>query len=371
MKLAFITVALLTVLYSTHDAAAAERAASPPLNWYRCNTHTHTSAPPGSDANATPEAVAEWYRTHGYHCVVITDHEFLTDVASLNRKYAATGDFLVLPGQEITQAMQDASHHQGIRHLHVNGINIDRAIMPLGHPAPAKDVSPAQTYTRNIDAVYSAGGIPQVNHPNLRWSVRTEDLMPIAQPFLLEVWNAFPTSNNLGGSDESGETKSTEALWDALLSKGKIVWAVASDDAHEYARLDDRLSPTPGHAWIVVRAPSLTARSITKALREGQFYASTGVTLETYTAEDDGVSMTITPTPEWGAKGIAAKGSTRYVTKFFGANGRVLDEMTGLAPRYHFKGDETYIRASIVDSDGRRAWTQPIFLDGRATREAT
>lgn len=371
MKFALTPIVLLLLCQWTHEATAAERTANPPLHWYRCNTHTHTSAPPGSDANATPQVVAEWYRTHGYNCLVITDHEFLTEVTSLNQKYAAQGDFLVLPGQEITQAIRDASHHQGVRHLHVNGININTSIMPLGHPSPAKDISPAQTYTRNIDAIYRAGGIPQVNHPNLRWSVRLQDLIPITQPYLLEVWNAFPSSNNLGGNDESGDGPSTEALWDALLSAGKIVWAVASDDAHEYARLDDRLSPTPGHAWIVLRAPSLTARSITNALRDGQFYASTGVTLEDYTVDDHGVSMTIAPTPEWGAKGIAAKGSTRYVTTFVGANGRVLAQMPGASPRYQFEGDETYIRASIVDSDGRRAWTQPIFLDGRAPREPT
>lgn len=371
MKLALILIAVLAVLNSTHEAEAAERSATVPMHWYRCNTHTHTSAPPGSDANATPEAVAEWYRTNGYHCLVVTDHEFLTDVTSLNRKYAAQGDFLVLPGQEITQALADASHPQGVRHVHVNGININTRILPLGHPAPAKGVSPMQAYTRNIDAIYSAGGIPQVNHPNLRWSVRLEDLLPIAQPFLLEVWNAFPTSNNLGGSDDSGDSQSTEALWDALLSRGKIVWAVASDDAHEYVRLADRLSPTPGHAWIVLSAPSLTTRSVAQALREGRFYASTGVTLESYTTDDHGVSMTIAPTPEWGAKGAAAKGSTRYVTRFVGANGRVLAEMTGLSPRYQFAGDETYVRVSIIDSDGRRAWTQPVFLDGRAPREPT
>lgn len=371
MKLALIPIAALMFHAGTHEAAAVERTVNVPQHWYRCNTHTHTSAPPGSDANATPEAVADWYRAHGYQCLVITDHEFLTDVSALNQKYAPQGNFLVLSGQEITQAIQDDTHPQGVRHLHVNGINLNRSIMPLGYPAPAKGVAPAQTYTRNIDAIYSAGGIPQVNHPNLRWSVRLQDLLPITQPFLLEVWNAFPSSNNWGGNDDAGQSPSTEALWDALLSAGKIVWAVASDDAHEYARPEDPLSPSPGHAWIVLRAPSLTARSITKALRDGQFYASTGVTLDEYNADDHGISMTITPTPEWGAKGAAARGSTRYVTTFFGVNGRVLTEMSGLSPRYQFEGDETYIRASIVDSDGRRAWTQPIFLDGRATRDAT
>src|SRR5947207_10071807 len=102
---------------------------SSPLHWYRCNTHTHTSSPAHADANGTPEAVADWYRSHGYQCLVITDHETLTDVSPLNRKYAGGGDFLVLQGQEITQRLNDTSHPNGVRHLHVNGINIDKPIM--------------------------------------------------------------------------------------------------------------------------------------------------------------------------------------------------------------------------------------------------
>jgi hypothetical protein len=52
---------------------------------------------------------------------------------------------------------------------------------------------------------------------------------------------------------------------------------------------------------------------------------------------------------------------TRYATRFIGADGKVLAEVYGLAPRYRFRGDEVYVRASIVDSDGRKAWTQPFF----------
>ena len=68
--------------------------------WYRGNTHAHTT---NSDGNAPPADVVRWYRDHGYHFVVVTDHEQITDVAPLNAGFASPGKFVVLPGEEITQ----------------------------------------------------------------------------------------------------------------------------------------------------------------------------------------------------------------------------------------------------------------------------
>jgi hypothetical protein len=355
MKSAMSAATLAAVLAAQIGMAQAAE----PLNWYRCNTHTHTSAKPGSDANGTPDFVARWYREHGYQCVVITDHENLTDVEPLNRAYGKDGKFLVLRGQEITQQVADPSIPGGRRHAHVNGINIDKAIMPVGYPQPATGAL-LPTYEHNLAAIAEAGGIAQVNHPNLMWSVTADDLLPITQPYLLEVWNAFPTSNNLGGTDDAGHVSpSAEALWDTLLTHGRKVWAVASDDVHEYARLDDREAPTPGKAWVVIQAPSLTVANVTAALRDGHFYASTGIALEIYTADRSGISLRIAPPKEWSP---AMKPTARYLTRFIGPSGRVLAEVAGAAPTYRFKGDESYVRASLIDSDGRRAWTQPVFL---------
>lgn len=351
---------------SDHVAGAGEE-----LHWYRCNTHTHTR---GADVNATPEFVAEWYRAHGYQCIVITDHEYLTDVTPLNRKYGADGRFLVLPGQEVTQVVSDARQPNGLRHAHVNGIDTNRVIEPLRSTTDANatglarvtvdGMSVAQTFTRNLAEITRAGGIFQVNHPNLQWSVGLEDLQDLDTPFLLEIWNAFPTSNNLGGHDKNQKHLSTEALWDALLSRGRRVWGVASDDAHEYQRFDDREAPTPGKAWIVIQARALTPQALTEALRAGQFYASTGVSLETYSADRTGIAITIAENHEWSP---ALKPTARYLTRFIGQNGQVLSEVTGRTPSYRFTGEEAYVRASIIDSDGRRAWTQPLFVDRRAT----
>jgi hypothetical protein len=246
----------------------------------------------------------------------------------------------------------------------VNGININTPIMPLGYPKDLPHVSAAEAYQRNIAAIRAAGGIPQVNHPNLGWSVRLEDLLPLSSPYLFEVWNSFPTSNNLGSVDDNGNTlPSPEALWDGLLSRGKVVWGVASDDTHEYRKFDYRDEPTPGKGWIVLQAKSLTVSEIMQAMQTGHFYASTGVTLESYSADDRGIAIQIVQRQDWN---ITQKASTRYITRFVGANGRTLAEVPGLSPHYAFRGDESYVRASIIDSDGRRAWTQPVFRDDRS-----
>jgi len=284
-------------------------------------------------------------------------------VTGLNQKYLNSGEFLVIRGQEITQQLVDPTYPGGVRQLHVNGINLERAIMPIGYPGPARGISAKLAYERNMAAIVAAGGIAQVNHPNLEWSVHLEDLLPLSQPFLFEVWNAFPTSNNLGGTDDGGTRNlSTEELWDGLLSSGKVVWAVGSDDAHDYQHMDDRETPGPGKAWIMIQAASLTVADIMDALRRGHFYATTGITLASYVADERGIAMEIAPSREWSP---ALKPSARYRTRFVGANGRVLLETTGHSAQYRFNGTEQYVRAAIIDSDGRRAWTQPIFLDGR------
>jgi hypothetical protein len=377
MKSRSIFAATIVALFTGFGAHAADQNATT-LHWYRGNTHTHTSAPAGSDANGPPELVANWYKTHGYQFVVITDHEHFTDATNVSA--VEPGKFLVMRGQEITQMLADPQFEDGVRQLHVNGINTDKLIMPVRPAVPqwrpnlrdgrtdlrpfaAEGVTAAQLYLRNIDAIRAAGGVPQVNHPNLLWSVKLGDLLPIQGPYLFEVWNGYPTSNNLGGIDDAGHVSpSAEGLWDQLLSHAKIVWGVGSDDTHEYYKPDDPMAPTPGKAWVMVHAATLTPEAISKALLHGDFYASTGVTLGDYEVNRKGISLTIVRPTDWSPNLFA---STRYEVRFIGKGGRVLKVSHGLQAAYKFHSGDGYVRASIIDSDGRRAWTQPVFLDGR------
>jgi hypothetical protein len=330
------------------------------LHWYRGNTHTHTL---NSDGAFAPDVAARWYREHGYQFLFITDHEFVTDVAPLNALLGATEHFLILPGQEVTQWTQGPNMHSA----HVNALFAREVVWPVGARkclgmdfgacAPA-DKSLADTFRTNIAAIRAEGAIAQINHPNLLWTVRPQDLKDVPDGTLIEVWNGTSIANNLGGTDGAGDARpSAEGLWDVLLSQGKIIWGVGSDDSHEDG---DR-----GHAWIVIRAATLTAEAIRGALMSGNFYASTGVVLDDISVNPDSLSVTI----EGGDVVLGAVGTEpRFLTRFIGQDGAVLAEFGGLRPVYHFKGGESYVRASIIDSNGKRAWTQPAFRDARHGR---
>jgi hypothetical protein len=87
------------------------------------------------------------------------------------------------------------------------------------------------------------------------------------------------------------------------------------------------------------------------ALRRGDFYASTGVTLRDLQVSDTLYRLEITPA-----------GDRRYLTEFIGRAGRVLARSTTPRPSYRIVGGEGYVRARIMDSSGRMAWTQPRIV---------
>jgi hypothetical protein len=332
------------------------------LHWYRGNTHTHTI---NSDGDSAPDTVVRWYREHDYQFLFITDHEYVTDPAPLNAMLGASERFLLLPGQEITQWGADPARSAA----HVNYLFATKVIFPVGErkcegsgcgATAAAAVPLADTFKTNIAAIIAAHGIPQVNHPNYHWSVTPEDLYDIPDDCLLEVWNGQAHINNLGGTDDQGKVRpSAEGYWDILLSRGKLVWAVGSDDSHLFAPGADPHVAAPGQAWIMVHAPELTSKAIESSLRHGVFYASTGVTLDDIAADTHQLSFSIVE---------KARGAARYTTSFIGQGGKVLATIGGTHPSYAIKGDERYVRASVMDSNGNRAWTQPVFLDGRDKR---
>jgi hypothetical protein len=48
--------------------------------------------------------------------------------------------------------------------------------------------------------------------------------------------------------------------------------------------------------------------------------------------------------------------------QFIGRWGKILKEVTTNPATYGFKGDEFYVRAKVIESNGEVAWTQPVFL---------
>jgi len=304
------------------------------LNWYKGNTHTHTI---NSDGDSSPADVAEWYRENRYNFLFITDHEHVTNVAPLNYLHGKPGVFIVISGQEVTDSFDR-------KPLHMNGLGVSSVVMPNKLPGAV------ETLQKNIDDVVRAGGIVQINHPNFGWALTSEQLIQLRNYTLLEIHNGHPLVNNLGG----GGSPSAESIWDAVLTSGKLVFGVADDDSHYFKRIGDPTVPTPGKGWIYVRASELTPRGILDAIKKGDFYASTGVELSDYQANAEHVKIT-----------IKEERNSKYRITFIGTGGRVLSEAIQSPAIYTIKGNEGYVRAKIIESNGEMAWTQPVMIGQR------
>jgi hypothetical protein len=314
--------------------AASGTSAATPLRWFKGNTHTHTL---NSDGDSTPDEVVRWYREHGYHFVFLTDHNFITDVTALQALHGADDRFLVIRGEEVSAQFDK-------KPLHINGLD------PNALVTPKTGTSVVDVLQKNVDAIRQVDGVPHINHPNFQWAITPEELGAVRNNKLFEVYNGHPMVNNLGG----GDRPSLEQAWDMLLSKGLLLYGLATDDAHHFKRAWDSTSSRPGQGWVMVRAAKLEARALLEAMERGDFYASTGVTLTDYETTADAVRVT-----------VKKDGWSRYRIEFIGKGGAVLDTATDSPAEYRIRGTEGYVRAKITDSNGHFAWTQPVVVAPR------
>lgn len=298
------------------------------MRWFKGNTHTHTLE---SDGDSPPEEVAAWYKNNGYDFLVLSDHNTLTDPATLS--HIVDDSFLLIPGEEVTSSFEGSP-------VHINGININTLVIPQ------RADTLVGTIQKNVDAIREVEGAPHINHPNFQWSFGAEELAQVENNRLLEIYNGHPTVHNDGGGNALG----LEAVWDYLLTRGQRIYGIAVDDAHIFQTIG-RDHSNPGRGWVTVRARSLDALEIVTNLEEGLFYASTGVDLDDVRVSGRRLEVH-----------IRRRGDFKYVTKFIGAGGKLLAESAENPAVFELRGPEVYVRAVVYDSGGWRAWVQPVFV---------
>ena len=332
--------ALLLALASPAALAAQQwrfEPVSPEGRWFRGNTHAHTTE---SDGDSAPEVVARWYREHGYHFLVLSDHNVFTDPATLSALVDST--FLLIPGEELTASFERAP-------VHVNGLNIPHVL------EARTDSTLLGTIQANVDAVREVSGVPHINHPNFRWAYGYEVLRHVRDDRLLEIFNGHPHVHNDGAGGRAG----MEEIWDRLLTDGVRMYGIAVDDAHHFREFRRDLA-NPGRGWVAVRAAELAALPLLEAMEAGRFYASTGVELDDIAVTESRMEVRVRPHLDF-----------RYTTQFIGSGGRVLSEAHGTTAVFDLavhgaavarEGETAYVRARVVDSGGAVAWVQPAFL---------
>lgn len=339
----------------------------PASEWIRGNTHTHTVLSGHGDAK--PESVVEWYYKRGYQFLILSEHNKFIDPQKVKLPKNKRSDFFLIPGVELT----------GHNNIHTTAMNVKEVIKhffpELLKPKNAPKNGPI--LDRYLENVQNAGGEMILNHPNYMWAVDVEDIFYVEELVLFELYNGHPEVHNYGLNNKI----STEVMWDELLTRGKKIFAVASDDAHYFHRKHRTLS-NPGRGWVMVNAPDLTPDSVVEALRKGQFYASSGVFLKEYKIEQDQLIVEIDKTKtekemmEGDVLGRVIKEKTRavvpWVIEFIGPKGVVLQKTIGTEAVFtlsaeHFSKN-SYVRAKITHErpvngqiESFYAWANPIF----------
>jgi len=369
------------------------------LTWYKGNLHTHTY---WSDGDEFPEMVLDWYKTNGYDFVALSDHNTLatdekwkvitksplyeesfqkyldkfgkdwvvykTDTGRIQVKLKTYEEykskmedaaFLVIPSEEITNSVND-------KPVHINATNLQEFV------APPAATTVAEAMQLAVDAVIQQRertGIPMfthINHPNFFWAVSVEDMISLKGERFFEVYNGHPMVRNYGDSVHLG----MEAMWDKInIAYAKrnqpLMYGLSTDDSHNYHQFGEAFS-NAGRGWIMIQSESLDAASLINAMEEGNFYASTGVSLSDVEFENNELNIR-----------IAAEKDVNYTIEFTGVrkNGdepEILKTISASEGSFTVTDEYLFVRARITstklqpnpfqEGDHEMAWTQPVMF---------
>ncbi len=380
----------LTFLTSNSLTSKSSDAAEPEARWWKGNLHTHSL---WSDGDQFPEMIADWYRQRDYNFVALTDHNVLSegirwmpysaivqrsDDGILDRYKTRFGNawvetrgepgtpdfavrlkpldefrnlveernqFIMIPAEEISDRSEG-------KPVHINATNVAEALKPAG------GATVRETMQNNLRAIleheksHGREVLPHLNHPNFGYAVTADDLAAVVSERFFEVYNGHPGVNQLGDANHP----SVESIWDTANAIRRTalnvppLMGIATDDSHEY---HGKPGSRPGRGWVMVRSQYLTPEHLIRAMKRGDFYASSGVTLKDvqYDAKTKELKLNIAP-----------EDNVNYQTEFiatFKPNtnhgdkqriGQQVFSSNSLSPSYRLKGNELYVRA-VVTSD--------------------
>jgi hypothetical protein len=280
--------------------------------WQRGNLHAHGRAWSGITNGQQPdEEVVARYQSLGYTVAGVSDYE----------RIATFHGVPTIPLYE--HGYNIGKHHQ----------------LAIGaHRVEWFDVLLLQSLSQEqyiIDRVRRGADLVAIAHPSLRSAYSIEDMRSLTGYQLVEVVN---------GPDEQG------GLWDAALSSGHTVWALANDDTHDVT--DERRT---GAAWNMIDAPSASTSDVIAALRAGRAYAvarrpeheGNDTLLASVTVDEGRVVVTCS-----GAPGMF---------EFVGQDGNIrATAPETLSASYTFRPEDTYIR-TVIRTPATTMYLNPVI----------
>ena len=327
-------------------------------NFYKANLHCHSNF---SDGRKTPEQIKERYKELGYSIVAYTDHEILVPHPELNDE-----SFLALNGFEMS-IDEPTVNEKGYRkccHICYIALEPDNLNQPcwhrehylwgnaVSHKEEVRFDENEPDYVRRfgsegiseaMNICRNKGFFVTYNHPT--WSLEDyEDYMGYDGMHAFEMFN--------GGCLAAGFDDYNPRVYDDMLRAGKKIYCIGADDNHN-GRPDSSRHSDSGWAWTVIKADSLDYRTVTKALEDGNFYATEGPEIHELWYEDGKIHIRCSA-----ADRICCNYKTRSAEIALAENGELVSEAT-----FNFPKERGYARITVIDEKGRHACTNAYFAE--------
>lgn len=301
---------------------------SDPGRFYRGNLHTHSTL---SDGALSPAEVCRRYKAEGYDFISLTDHLVgVFDYPIADTTGFRDDGFTTLIGAELHSGPQA---NGDIWHILAVGLPFD--FTPPDAPSflanDTQESGPALAARAR-----AAGAYVSVAHP--QWSGLTlDDARSIEAAHSVETYNHGCAM----GCDRADGFHTL----DLLLAEGRRLDLIATDDAH---------FTEPDHfgGWVMVKATENEPDALLDSLKAGRFYSSQGPELRDIQITDNHVQVECSAVV---SIIVQAQGNTAKAV-------HGLSMTKGKLPLNLFAGSP-WIRVSLIDRAGRRAWSNPIWLD--------
>lgn len=299
-----------------------------PGRFFRGNLHTHSTL---SDGALSPAEVCRRYKAEGYDFISLTDHLVgVFDYPIADTVPFRDAAFTTILGAEVHSGRQENGE---LWHLVAVGLPTD--FTPPNAPdffARDDQETAAELAQRCVDA----GAFVAIAHP--QWSGLTQaDARSVTAAHAVEVYNHGCAT----GCDRPDGFHALEQL----LQEGRRPNLIATDDAH---------FTEPDHfgGWVMVHALENDPQALLAALKAGHFYSSQGPQIHNIVVTDQEVVVECSA-----ATAMTVSGSGNRAKAVHG-----LSMTRARQPLTPFAGSP-YIRVTVTDAAGRRAWSNPIWLD--------
>ena len=299
---------------------------SAPGRFWRGNLHTHSTR---SDGVLSPEEVCRRYRAEGYDFLALTDHFVgCYDYPIVDTVPFRSEGFTTILGAELHSG---AMANGELWHILAVGLPPDFA------PSDSPDfhAKPEQETAQELAArAVAAGAFVAIAHP--QWSGLTlADARSVTAAHAVEIYNH--------GCAMGCDRPDGAAIADLLLSEGRHLTMIATDDAHFY-------EPDHFGGWVMVKSSENSPDALLAALKAGEFYSSQGPDLRDVRVYDDRIE-------------VDSSAVTAVIVQAQGTAARAVHghSMTTATLDLSRFGNSPWLRVTLMDAAGKKAWSNPIW----------